>query len=82
MIKKVKNTVPWTYVISDLNGEEIIGTFYEKELQETNYNSFNIWIDKKDVIQKLVNIFLNYMNHLEQTLMLKWIYPIMQQKLI
>ena len=32
VIRKVKNTVPWTYVISDLNGEEIIGTFYEKEL--------------------------------------------------
>ena len=32
MIKKVKNTVPWTYVISDLNGEEIVGVFYQKEL--------------------------------------------------
>ena len=31
VIKKVKNTVPWTYFINDLNGEEIIGTFYEKE---------------------------------------------------
>ena len=30
-IKKNKNTVPWTYVINDLNGEEIIGTFYENE---------------------------------------------------
>ena len=30
VIKKVKNTVLWTYVINDLNGEEIIGTFYEK----------------------------------------------------
>ena len=30
VIKKVKNTVPWTYVINDLNGEEIIGTFSEK----------------------------------------------------
>ena len=30
VIEKVKNTVPWTYVINDLNGEEIIGTFYEK----------------------------------------------------
>ena len=29
VIKKIKNTVPWTYVINDLNGEEIIGTFYE-----------------------------------------------------
>ena len=36
MIKKVKNKVPWTYVISNLNGEEITGTFYEKELQKTN----------------------------------------------
>ena len=32
VIKKVKSTVPWTYVISDLKGEEIVGTFYEKEL--------------------------------------------------
>ena len=36
VIRKVKNTVPWTYVINDLNGEEITGTFYEKELQKTN----------------------------------------------
>ena len=32
----MKNAVPWTYVISDLNGEEIFGTFYEKESQKTN----------------------------------------------
>ena len=32
VIKKVKNTAPWTYVISDLKGKEIFGTFYEKEL--------------------------------------------------
>ena len=30
VIKKVKNTVSWTSFISDLNGEEIVGTFYEK----------------------------------------------------
>ena len=36
MIKKVTSTVPWTYVINDLNGKEIVGTFYEKELQKTN----------------------------------------------
>ena len=40
--KKIKNTVPWTYVISDLNGEEIIGSFYEKELQKTNQKEFRI----------------------------------------
>ena len=36
VIKEIKNTVPWTYVINDLNGEEIIGTFHENELQKTN----------------------------------------------
>ena len=74
IISKIKNTVPWTYVINDLNGEEIIGTFYGKELQKTNRkefriekvrkkkgdklyvkwkgydNSFNSWIDKKDLV--------------------------------
>ena len=74
VIKKVKNTVPLTYAISDLNGEEIIGRIYEKEMQKTNQkefriekilkrkgdklyvkwkgydNSFNSWINKKDVL--------------------------------
>ena len=36
IIKKIKSTVPWTYVINDLNGEEIIGTFYKNELQKTD----------------------------------------------
>ena len=36
VIKEIKNAVPWTYVINDLNDEEIIGTFYEKELQKTD----------------------------------------------
>ena len=38
--KKLRNTAPWTYVMNDLNGEEIIGTFYEKELQKTNQQEF------------------------------------------
>ena len=42
VIKKIKNTVPLTYVINDLNGEEIIGTFYEKELQKINQQEFRI----------------------------------------
>ena len=48
MIKKVKNTVPWTYLINDLNGKEIIGMFYEKELQKTNQHKFRI----EEVIKK------------------------------
>ena len=74
VIKEVKNTSPWTYVINDLNFEEIIRTLYENELQRTNQqefriekvikekgdklyvkwkgfdNSFNSWIDKKDLV--------------------------------
>ena len=42
VIKKIKNTIPWTYVINDLKGEEIIGTFYEKELQKTNQEKLRI----------------------------------------
>ena len=42
VISKIKNTVPWTYVINDLNGKEIIGTFYEQELQGTRQNEFKI----------------------------------------
>ena len=39
---KIENTVPWTYLINYLNSEEIIGTFYEKELQKTNQKEFRI----------------------------------------
>ena len=42
VVSKIKNTVPWTYIISDLNGEEIIETFYKKELQKTNQQEFGI----------------------------------------
>ena len=42
VVKKVQNTVPWTYLINDLNGEEIKGSFYEKELQKTNQKEFRI----------------------------------------
>ena len=42
IIKKVKNIVLWTYVINDVNSEEIIGTFYEKELQKTDKKEFRI----------------------------------------
>ena len=41
-LKKIKNVVAWTYVINDLNGEEIAGTLYEKELQKINQQEFRI----------------------------------------
>ena len=73
VVSKIKNTVPWTYVVSDFNGEEITESFYGKELQKTSQekfsiekvvkrkgdklyvkwkgydNSFNSWINKKDI---------------------------------
>ena len=51
-IKKVKNTIPWTYVINDLAGDEIIGTFYLKELLKTNQQEYRIEkvIKRKDDI--------------------------------
>ena len=42
VFKKIKNTVPWTYVINDLNGEEITGTFYEKDFQKIDQQEFRI----------------------------------------
>ena len=42
VVKQIKNTVPWTYVISDLNGKEIIGSFYKKKLQKTNQKEFRV----------------------------------------
>ena len=42
MVKNFTNTVPWTYTFDDLNGEEIVVTFYEKELQKPNQKEFRI----------------------------------------
>ena len=42
VISKIKHTVPWTYVINNINGEEITRTFYEKELHKTNQKEFRI----------------------------------------
>ena len=42
VIKKDKNTVPQTYVINDLNEEEMVGKFYENELQKINQKEFRI----------------------------------------
>ena len=38
VIKKVKNTVPWTYAINDLSGEKNIGSFCEKRVAKDKAN--------------------------------------------
>ena len=42
MIKKVKNIVQWTFVVSDLKGKKIVGTFHEKKFQKTNQREFRV----------------------------------------
>ena len=60
VIKKIKNKVPWAYVIDDLNGKEITGTFYE-ELQKIDQQEFRI----EKVIKKKV---MNYMSNGKDTI--------------
>ena len=62
VIKKVKNTVLWTYVINDLNDEEIIETFYEKELRKTNQHEFRIEKVIKEKSDKLYVKWKGYGN--------------------
>ena len=56
IISKIKSTVPWTYVISDLNGEPITGIFYEKQLQQTNQKEkvISCTSNGKDTIIRLI----------------------------
>ena len=53
IISKIKNIVPWEYVISNLNGELITGSFYEKELQKTSQEKFRIEKVVKRKVDKL-----------------------------
>ena len=62
IIRKIKNTVPWTYVINDVNGEEIIGTFYENELQKTDQKEFRIEKALKEKGDKLYVKWKGYDN--------------------
>ena len=56
-VSKIKNTVPWTYVMNDLNGEEVTGTFNEKDLQNTNQKEFKI---EKVIKRKGDNLYVKW----------------------
>ena len=60
VVSKMKNAVPWTYVNSYLNSEEIIGTFYEKELQKTNQQHFRI---EKVIKRKDANLYVKWKSY-------------------
>ena len=53
VVSKIKATIPWTYVISDLNGEPITGSFFGKELRKTSQEKFRI----EKVIKRKVDKF-------------------------
>ena len=59
-MKKIKNSVLWTYIISDPKGKEIFGTFYEKELQKTNEKEFRI---EKVIERKDNNRYIKWKNY-------------------
>ena len=40
VVSKIKDTVPWTCMISDLNGEPNTGSFYEQEWQKTSQEKY------------------------------------------
>ena len=60
VINKIKNTVPWTYAISDLNGEEITGSFYVKKLQKNNQKEFRI---EKVLKRKSDKLYVKWKGH-------------------
>ena len=60
VIKKIKNTALWTYLIIDLDGEEIVGTFYENELQNTNQEEFGI---EKVIKRKGDKLYVKWKGH-------------------
>ena len=79
MIKKDKTRVSWTYVINDLNGEEIVGTFYKKNCKKQIKKSLEL---KKQSREKVTNYMLNGKNRIIYLTVGLYIYPIMQQNQI
>ena len=63
VVNKIKNTVPWTNVVTDFNGEELTGSFYEKELKETSQEKFRIEKVLKRKGDKLYVKWKGYDNH-------------------
>ena len=59
IISKIKNAVPWTYVVNDLNGEEIIESFYEKELQKSKRLKKKEFRPEKVLRKKVINYMSN-----------------------
>ena len=57
VVSKIKKTVLWTYVISDLNGEPITKSFCEKQLHKTSQENFRI---QKVINRKGDKLYVNW----------------------
>ena len=64
VVSGIKNAVPWTYVVSDLNGEEITGNIYKKELRKTSQEKFRLEKVLKTKGDKLYAKWKGYDNRL------------------
>ena len=60
--------MPWIYVINDLNEEEIVGTFYKTEFENTNQKEFRI---EKLIKRKGDKLYVNWKGY--NNLFNRWI---------
>ena len=53
VVNNFKNTVTWIYVIGDIKDEEVVSTFYQKELKKNNQTRFRIGNGPRRIGDKL-----------------------------
>ena len=71
-ISKIQLTIPVTYKMTDYNGEEIHGSFYEQELQKTSHSAFRIEkVLKRQGDKSLVKYGWDILSHLIRGLIRK-----------
>ena len=59
-LKRLKILFSGGYVINDLNGEKIVGTFYKNRLQKKNYKKIR---NEKVIKRKGDNLYVKWKGH-------------------
>ena len=52
--------MPWTYIISDLKGQEVVSTIYKKEFKKTNQKKFRV---EKIIKRKSDKLYVKWKGH-------------------
>ena len=52
--------MPWTYIISDLKGQEVVSTIHEKEFKKTNQKKFRV---EKIIKRKSDKLYVKWKGH-------------------